>query len=368
MERFPGAPTLNTGGHSSRDGTSELEEIPRHQGDEPATEVRETYNALTYQAPTFLEVATTYRGSDADGMRYQLSQESLSDLLKTCVAYYAQLDPSIEPIGTIEVKDDPDSNTLMLMERYRIPDFWKEKQREFYAGQISEQLGRKPAANRNAPLAFGHNGSFTETIEARLPEHYSVSASSGTIATDSLDFRYSIGSSGNNLTLSYRLRQLNDHVPVDGLSKHSEAIAKIQKVLGYQLGRDTTGDINRGDSIAGYIVMAIVFGPFIVFGGVKLFRRRRLQTRRTEHKRCLKVSAGETPEMAIPVSSPSELNAQLLVFRCGCGAAYNITPDSIEHDSLMFDGRRISVVSLNCHRCAQRKDVYFAVSSATANH
>src|SRR5207247_2332372 len=116
-----------------------------------------------------------------------------------------------------------------LLERYKIPSFWKEGRGEFYARQISERLGRMPATNRKSPLAIAYSGYLTETIEARLPEHFSISASSGTIATNSLDFRYSFDSTGNNLKLAYRLRQLRDNVPVDGLVKHSDAIAKIQK-------------------------------------------------------------------------------------------------------------------------------------------
>lgn len=350
-----------------REGNLDLEEIPRNRVDEPATEVRETYTAPSYQAPTFLEVATTYRGADADAMRVQLSQQSLSELGKTYVGYYAQQESSIESIGPIEVKDDQDSNTVRLVERYKIPGFWKEGRGEFYARQISERLGKMPAATRKSPLGLGDPSYFTEIIEAQLPEHFSVSEHSGTVATNCLDFTYSLGSKGNNVTLAYRLRQLTDHVPVDGLSRHSEAIAKIQKVLGYQLDRDAGGGVDDATLAKSYIPLLLVVAPFVVFGAIKLIRRRRLQARRTEYKRSLKVSAGETPEFAIPVSSAREFNIHLMAFRCACGAAYSATPDALAHDSVMFDGRRISVVSLKCHRCARPRDVYFAVAGATAN-
>src|SRR2546426_849100 len=136
---------------------------------------------------------------------------------------------------------------------------------------------------------MGDPGYFTETIEIRLPRHFSISAHSETIATTSLDFGYSFSSEGNNVTLAYRLRQLTDHVPVDGLSRHSEAIAKIQKVLGYQLNRDAASGVDESGSANSYLALLVVILPFVVFGAIKLIRRRRLQARRSEYERRLKV-------------------------------------------------------------------------------
>jgi hypothetical protein len=107
--------------------------------------------------------------------------------------------------------------------------------------------------------------------------------------------------------------------------------------------------------------LLLVFGPFAVFGAIKLIKGRRSRVRRDEYKKSLQLAAGDTPELAIAVRSPQEFGAHLLAFRCKCGAEYRVREGTIEHESLIYDGRRVAVVSLKCERCARPKDVYFAV-------
>lgn len=345
-----------------REGTVDLEEIPTCEVDAPTTEVKETYTASSYHGPGSLEVVTTYRLADADKMRYQLSQQSLSEVSKTYLSYYAQVDPSIQPVGSIQVEDDEASNTIRVTEHYGIPDFWKSGRREFYAGLISDRVGKLPAANRTSPLALTSLVYFSETIEARLPEHFPISGGSGTIATNQLDFRYSFISAGNTLTLAYQLRQRSDHVPVADLPRHSEAIGKIQKLLGYEITRDGDTAITNPVTALSFVPLLVIITPFAVFGAIKLMRRRRQQSRQTEYKRSLRVSRGESPESAIPVTSTNDFAAHLLAFRCPCGVNYSLSGPSMAQNSLTFDGRRMSVVSLMCNHCARTRDIYFTVS------
>jgi len=350
-----------------RDGSTDLEEIPLNEEGKPTTELKEVYTVSGDPGRGSLEVMTTYHGPDADAIRYRLAQQSLTEIEKENERYYAQIDPAIESLGAPEVRDDQESNTVVVTERYTIPAFWNEGHREFYAGQISEQISRTAAASRKAPLALGYPSFISETIEARFPEHFSIKSDSGRVATDSLDFRYSFSSSGNVVSLAYQLRLLKDHVSSEQMTRHLDAVDKIQRVLAYEI---TSGSSERADGGTGlgYLPLLIVFGPFVIFGAIKVINNRRLGARRSDFKQRLQASPGDTPATSVLVNSPDEFRGHLLGFKCACGASYSLPEGEIEYERLIYAGRRVSVVSLKCERCARPRDFYFSLRNQIENH
>ena len=76
------------------------------------------YTVESYQSPATLEVTTTYRNMDADAMRYRLARQSIADISKVYLNFYAEVDSSIEPLGQLQVNDDQNANTIVVTERY----------------------------------------------------------------------------------------------------------------------------------------------------------------------------------------------------------------------------------------------------------
>jgi hypothetical protein len=346
-----------------REGASSLEEIPNPESPHPTTELREIYSAGSNQGPATLEVTTTYRRGDADAIRYTLSRQSLSEFINIYLGgIYQQLDPAIEREGQPQIHDDPDSNTIVIAERYKLSAFWQDQRRLFYAGRISSELRTATPSARQTPLPLDYPSFISETIEARLPSRFSIAADSGAVNTDQLDFRYSFNSDANVVTLNYQLRVLKDHVPTDQLGRHAEAVEKIQRLLAYEISK--SGQSRMGSSRLGlstYLPLVLVFGPFVVFGALKLIIGRRQRGRRVDFKDRLKVAPGSTAEAAITVASPAEFGSHLSLARCVCGGGLQVPGEGIESETIILAGKRVSVLSLKCERCPRANDVYFAV-------
>ncbi|HKE58678.1 MAG TPA: DUF3857 domain-containing protein, partial [Pyrinomonadaceae bacterium] len=101
-----------------RENNDSLEHIPVPASDSGATDVLEVYRNDVGSRTISLNVTTVYTGSDADSMRYDLSTQSLAELSKDYLNFYADTTPSIRADGLPVVDDDPLNNRLVIKERY----------------------------------------------------------------------------------------------------------------------------------------------------------------------------------------------------------------------------------------------------------
>lgn len=348
-----------------REGGGELEEIPEEVSEETTTAVREVYTVQSNQAPALLEVSTTYRNVDADEMRSWIAQQTLSELGKSYLNYYAHFDSDIEATTVPQISDNPTTNTIVITEKYRIPSFWKNKTRQFYAGRIDEELGKPSVSKRSMPLALPYPARISQTIEAHLPEPFMIGRDSRTIESDVMRFKYQYGSNGNTITLNYQFRTLRDHVPPDKVAKHLDTVDRIRRTLGYEISRDgVLADAN----FVSLIPFALVFGPFLLFGVYKAVRSMRARRRQTSFKQRPRLAPGETPEAAIPLKENGEIARNLAAFKCLCGISYSNEDGPPQAESAVFDGRRLTVIRLKCETCNRFQDVYFLAADFASGH
>ncbi len=94
-----------------REGSDALEKIPRMSHTAGSTTVREVYKASSVNAPVSLSVTSTYRGADADSMRYRVANSSLAELSKQYLNYYANVNQSITTDGLPQVSDDRETTS-----------------------------------------------------------------------------------------------------------------------------------------------------------------------------------------------------------------------------------------------------------------
>src|SRR5262249_16641657 len=101
-----------------RENSENLERIPPPTVGSGATDILEVYSRERGGQTVSLHVTTVYTGSDADSMRYDLSTQSLAELSRDYVNFYADLTPSIKTDGLPVVEDDPLNNKLVIKEKY----------------------------------------------------------------------------------------------------------------------------------------------------------------------------------------------------------------------------------------------------------
>ena len=105
--------------------------------------------------------------------------------------------------------------------------------------------------------------------------------------------------------------------------------------------------------------MAVIFGPMIAFGVIKVVRARQQKERQPEFKQRQALAQGAAPEAAIPLQNEEDLSRHLRVFQCACGAFYDPQAALQHKENITFDGRRLVIVQLSCNACRRSQDVYF---------
>ena len=171
-------------------GSSALEPIPAPTTGSGSIEAVEAYSRENGQAAITLNVTTTYRGSEADQMRYILSISSLADLGKSFLNFYAESTPTITADGVPVVQDDESSNTVIIKEKYSIAEMWKDDRHRFLAEKIWMELQKPRVSQRTMPLAISYPLSIRETIVVDLGPGYSLPLTSEVFADDALKFDY----------------------------------------------------------------------------------------------------------------------------------------------------------------------------------
>jgi len=320
--------------------------------------VNEIYSLERYSDAALLEVTTTYRDAEADSQRDSLARNAMADLAKGFLNYYAHTDPSISADGPPTVIDDPVSNTLVVSERYRIPDFMQGASREAFADRINQELARPSITQRTMPLAVSYPVNVEQIIEMRLPDRPLITPGSGTFSDEAAHFEYKVGVSGKVVHLNFLYRTLQDHVEAARVAKHLELVERIRNALSHRVSRGQASSEEMSDGAAAAVI-GILAAPFIILGLVIGVRRGRTRRRSRAFNRNVQIADGEGPEKPIQVASEDLVGDGLRTLRCRCGIVYRLeqAPPS---QRLVYDGRRLIAVTVFCAACGAGRDVYFA--------
>jgi hypothetical protein len=349
-----------------RDGSNELAEIPQSTPSAPTIVIKDIYTLEPDQQAAQLEVTTTCHGKDADDMRYQLARTSLTELGRMYLNYYANIDSDIEQLGPPKADDDPGTNTVTITEKYRIPRFWNDGERQFGAYRIDEEMTKPNITRRNAPLALTTPVNIAESIEVHLAAPLNIRKDSGTVSDAFIHFEYHSEMVGNTMKLDYAYQSLADEVPASQVAKHLAVRERVRNMLSYAVkpGGNNRDEAEGSSELAGFIVLGLVFGPFLVLGAMKAVSNRQAGKRRGEFKDKLQIAPGAAPQTAIMIAHESELSSHIDVLRCSCGGKYNNPGAILNQEGLTYDGRRLILVQLMCDRCRRSNDAYFAPALA----
>ena len=338
-----------------REGAGALETIPQPSSSSGSTTVREIYT-LNDGAPVTYWVETVYSGDNADEMRANLAGESREELGRTALNYYASEMQSIRAEGLPQVRDDEAANTITISERYIIDNFWKEESHSFIADRIYNELGRPGISRRSLPLEVSYPLTIHQTTEIELPAAERVPLHSGSVTDTALHLDYTESRVGSRVKLEYWLKALDDHVPVEQVARHMEALEEMRSAAVFQLpGRVGSG--RRGGSsgaIIGLVSVLALLSVAVVF----LLRRLR-KTPAAEARKKPPASPGSTPDSAISVDTSEEILTFLASVKCRCGKRPYQPESPPARERFTYDERRLTGVRMKCPDCGQSVDLYF---------
>jgi hypothetical protein len=297
-----------------------LEKIPPTAGNAGNTTVNQLYVVKDYDLPASFVVNTIYRGSNADAMRYRLSNESLDNIGKANLNYYANYTPSIQLDGAHQVKDDQSANVITVTERYVIEKLWTEQKHYFYADQIYDALAKPDMTKRSTPFEVEYPNSINQTIEIDLPQYSALLQDSGNIADEALQLNYTQSMEGRRIRLDYSLKSLDDHVSAQAIGKHLETIERMKNYLGIELPRGSGGLIRRDLNSGSFGVaqtLKLLLLPFLIALGVLIYKLRARKKRTSGAAQPAKRKPGRSLDSAIYAGTSADITSYLRGCVCG---------------------------------------------------
>ena len=337
-----------------------LTTIPLAPAAQPTTTVREVYHVASFDAPVALTVTTTYRAGDADMMRYRLAGETRAELGKDYLNYYADREPSIEAQGLPQVADDEGANVIVVTEQYTIPHFWKEAGHYFLAARIGEELDKPNVSRRTMPLRVSYPLNVEQLIEIQLPHRQEVNTGAETVEDEALRFTAEASADDNIVKLHYMLRTKHDTVAPAQVAAHLANIEQARDLVSYELKQgppvEPTSFSHALDALFALALVGITL--LVLYGWLKRRREARRIANATTIYAHARTTPGAQPETAIRLSAETEINGYLAGMPCrSCGQR---TYDVAAQHGLRYDDRRLVVVQLECARCRNNQDLYFA--------
>jgi hypothetical protein len=91
----------------------------------------------------------------------------------------------------------------------------------------------------------------------------------------------------------------------------------------------------------------------------KSVKSTRTRISESDFVRRIRPGEGDSPQTAIRIIHGGDMYQSLTEFKCVCGLSYMSRGEVPQSESAMFDGKRLTIVRLNCESCRKFRDVYF---------
>jgi hypothetical protein len=195
-----------------------------------------------------LTITTRTRGESAELLRSALATTARQDLQKQYLDFYAASYPGLAVDQPFVAHDDPDANTLELVEHYRMPSYWVRDDKlarwtgELEVPDLHEWLRRPQGLNRQGPLALRHPVDFKLVSEFRLPQTWDIKPDKLVFEDAAFTLRREEAwRNRNTVVLTDHYVTRSDHVDVADMRGYVARLDKARAGVGYNLYRQDDG-------------------------------------------------------------------------------------------------------------------------------
>jgi transglutaminase-like putative cysteine protease len=218
-------------------GFTGLTDIPLQ--DRGRVAVREKFVLKDENGPAKMEFSADYTGSFADDMRYELNNNSLSDIQNNILDFYDKYYQGIRVMDSLKVEDDEATGKVTLHGHYTVDKIWEQKDgnRKAYFEPlwINNVLQKPQEHQRTMPFALDYPARYTEEMEIQTPDDWEFEHRPQKVVTPYFSFADSAEHTSRTLHLVYAYEALQDNVPADGTHSFLENYDKVKDDLGYEL-------------------------------------------------------------------------------------------------------------------------------------
>lgn len=209
-------------------------------------------------------VRTTYEGAEADDMRSYFRSNSLAEIEKNFLNYYANEYPDIKSSSQVKWTDNEEENIIVCEESYKIYEFWKyntESKKYIgptYARTISTYLSKPTTKLRGFPYSVRFPINVTQHITLRLPGEWTLEDEDHAIESAGFHFTSRVRYEGRVLQLSYSYSSKKPFVGRDEIRDHIAKVDEALGSLGYNLAWGDDSNDKTSTSTKVIIVLALI--------------------------------------------------------------------------------------------------------------
>ncbi len=328
-----------------------------------------TLRVQRFGAPAELEIATTYEGVRAVGIRHTLAESTHAELQQHYLEFYARRYRGIAVAAPLGIEDAPDADRVTVRERYVLGAIAAGGDQDFTADAIWEALRPPDKTLRKLPLRVAHPVAIDERIRIELPGPPALVDDVRRVTAKAARLTRTARPDGNAYVVDLAYRSLTPAVEPGAVAEHVAALRQMRDLSDFGLtlalqaprSRGRAGELAPIAALGGLVVIGLVV--FVGVTGASDLRRwwQALANRRRRRAFLAKSrpQLGDSPEVPIAVRAAEGIRSAVGRLRCGCGAA--LVPPSGAPEAIRLGDRELGVHVLGCMRCGEARRVYFEV-------
>ncbi len=219
-----------------------------------------------------LTVKSTYTRQEADNIREYFRSNSLTEVEKQYLNFYATDYAEIAKGKTIKWNDDEVHNIITSEENYQISKFWlydslqKKYSVSTYPRNLASYLVKPATKIRQAPYAMTFPSNVSHKIIVHMPEEWNVKVASKSIESAGFSYHSDISYVGQTIMLSYHYQSKKPYLEAleikDHVAKLDEALNDLTFIISHAT-EDTAKELFNLPFLL--ILLLILFASFFGF-------------------------------------------------------------------------------------------------------
>lgn len=170
----------------------------------------------TDSSDTKLKVTSTFKGMDADEIRYYFLTGSHNEIQESYKKFYTKYSDRVEVIDTISFLDNPKTNEVTTIENYLLKNFWvaddslhsRTIKKDFLPYALNFRLVYGDEPTRKTPLRLEYPLNFTQIITIKHKNGWNIEPELKEENNKFFNYSYSKKVEGTTLKLLYNYKNL----------------------------------------------------------------------------------------------------------------------------------------------------------------
>jgi transglutaminase-like putative cysteine protease len=234
----------------------------------------------TDSADTKLKVTSTFKGVDADEIRYYFLTASRNEIQTSYKKFYSRYCDRIEVMDTICFTDNSESNEVTTIEHYLLKNFWSINdslhtpiiKKDFLPYALNSRLVYGDEPKRKDPLHLDYPLNFTQLITIKHRNGWNIQSDLKEENNKFFHYSYSKKVEGNTLKLLYNYRNLTDLVETKDYERYRSKMEFVNRNIVMSVEETPFKKENAGFNWL--LLLTITFG--IVLAGIAIWHLNKL--------------------------------------------------------------------------------------------